>query len=671
MTVWRNLKIGIRLSIGIGAILVLLMVVSTTAVIGLSGGNASFGEYRGMARQTANAAVMNGELLQARMFVKDLLLAATDSSVASANDAIAALLAHIHESESLFEGSDEDRQALADVVADATVYQDAFAKVVDLTGQWQSFASKMDENGPKIESNLAHVMETAFGDGDTVAAQHAEKLFGSLMLMRLARAKFLAMNSTENIEAVRARFHEFESNGAALLAALQNPERRRLADEAMKLGKEYGEAFENAQARIMSRKDIVEGTMNKIGPAIASKLDAIVTAKKTAQDELGPRAATAMNQSMVVALVISGIALAIGLLAGFIIARGITRPVSAMTAAMGILANGDTTVEIPAQGQKDEIGSMAQAVQVFKDNMIETERLRAEQEEAKRRAEAERRQALLNMADRFESSVGGVVNAVSSAATELQATAQSLSASAEETARQSTAVAAASEETTQNVQTVAAATEELSSSIREIGNRVSESTRIVAQAVAEAEDTNSKVKGLFEAAQKIGEVVTLINEIASQTNLLALNATIEAARAGEAGKGFAVVASEVKNLATQTAKATDEIAGQVKAIQDSTGSAAQAIQTITTTIGRVNEIATAIASAVEEQGAATQEISRNVQQASTGTAEVSSNITGVTQASQQTSAGSAQVLSSASELAENGERLKREVDTFLHSVRAG
>ena len=647
------------------------MVVATTAVIGLSGGNSSFGEYRGMARQTANAAVMNGELLQARIFVKDFLLTGADSSVASVNDAIATLVKHIDESESLFAGSDQDRQALADISADAKVYQEAFAKAVDLRAQWQGFAAKMDENGPKIESNLADVMGSAFADGDTIAAQHAGETLHSLMLMRLARGKFLAVNTKENIEAVRARVQEFESNGATLLAALQNPERRRLADEAVKLGKEYAEAFENAQARIMSRNEIVDGTMNKIGPDIASKLDAIVTAKKAAQDELGPRAAAAMSRSMVVALVISGIALAIGMLAGFVIARGITRPISAMTAAMGVLANGDTTVRIPAQGQKDEIGSMAQAVQVFKDNMIETERLRAEQEAAKKRAEAERRQALLNMADRFESSVGGVVNAVSSAATELQATAQSLSASAEETARQSTAVAAASEETTQNVQTVAAATEELSSSIHEIGNRVLESTRIVAQAVTEAEDTNSKVKGLFEAAQKIGEVVTLINEIASQTNLLALNATIEAARAGEAGKGFAVVASEVKNLATQTAKATDEIAGQVKAIQDSTGSAAQAIQAITTTIARVNEIATAIASAVEEQGAATQEISRNVQQASAGTAEVSSNITGVTQASQQTSAGSAQVLSSASELAENGERLKREVDTFLHSVRAG
>ena len=421
---------------------------------------------------------------------------------------------------------------------------------------------------------------------------------------------------------------------------------------------------------IFARNDIIDGTMNKVGPEMAHQLDAIVTGKKAAQDELGPRAAAEMNQSMVVALTISAIALVLGLIAGFIIARGITRPIAAMTSAMGVLANGDTTVEVPARGQKDEIGVMAGAVQVFKDNMIETDRLRLEQEEAKKRAEVERRQAMLDLADKFEASVGHVVESVTSAATELQATAQSLSATAEETSQQSNAVAAASEQMTQNVQTVASATEELSSSIREIGNQVSESTRIVGTAVTQADDTNAKVKTLAEAAQKIGDVVTLINEIAAQTNLLALNATIEAARAGEAGKGFAVVASEVKNLATQTAKATEEIAGQVRAIQEATGTSAQAIESIAQTINRVNEISTTIASAVEEQGAATQEISRNVQEASTGTAEVTNNISGVTQASQQTSAGSTQVLSAASELARNGEKLRQEVGNFLATVRA-
>jgi len=362
--------------------------------------------------------------------------------------------------------------------------------------------------------------------------------------------------------------------------------------------------------------------------------------------------------------------LAIVIPVSVLIANSIARPLVAATANMNRLAEGDKSIEVRNTELKSEIGELARALEVFKRNAIEMERLAAEQEELKKQAEAERRRGMLEMADKFEASVSGVVNAVTSAATELQATAQSLSTTAESASHQSNAVAAAAEEMTQNVQTVAAATEELSASIREIGNQVTESTRIVGSAVNQADDTNAKVKMLAEAAQKIGDVVTLINEIAGQTNLLALNATIEAARAGEAGKGFAVVASEVKNLATQTARATDEISGQIRAIQDATASSAEAINGITQTIGRVSEISTAIASAVEEQGAATQEISRNVQEASAGSAEVSTNITGVTQASQQTSAGSSEVLSAASELARNGEKLRQEVDAFLRTVRA-
>jgi methyl-accepting chemotaxis protein len=352
-----------------------------------------------------------------------------------------------------------------------------------------------------------------------------------------------------------------------------------------------------------------------------------------------------------------------------LIASGIAKPVILMSGVMKALGEGNRTIEVPARGNKDEIGEMARSVEVFKAGLIEAERLRALQEQEQQRQIERGRQMEVAVAD-FDQLIGEVVGVVSSAATELQATAQTLSSSAEETARQSNVVSAASEETTRNVQTVASATEELSSSIHEISNQVTESTRIVGSAVSQAEDTNDKVNALAEAAQRIGAVVTLINEIASQTNLLALNATIEAARAGEAGRGFAIVASEVKNLASQTAKATEEIADQVKAIQDSSNSSAGAIKGITQTIARVNEISTAIASAVEEQSAATQEISRSVQQAAIGSAEVAANIVGVTDASHQTSAGSTQVLTAASELAANGERLRKEVTGFLHKVRS-
>jgi len=356
---------------------------------------------------------------------------------------------------------------------------------------------------------------------------------------------------------------------------------------------------------------------------------------------------------------------------GFLIARSIANPVIDMTGAMGNLADGNLETDIPAQDKTDEIGDMSKAVQVFKDNAIRTKQMEADAEAEKKRAEEEKRQAMHAMANDFESSVGGVVEAVSSAATEMQSTAQSMAAIAEETSTQATTVAAASEEASTNVQTVASAAEELTSSISEISRQVSQSSSVAKDAVEQAQKTHDTVQGLVEAAGKIGEVVALITDIADQTNLLALNATIEAARAGEAGKGFAVVASEVKNLANQTARATEEISSQINGVQTKTEEAANAIEAIGTTINEISEIASAIASAVEEQGAATQEIARNVEQAAAGTGEVSANISGVTQAAGEAGAASTQVLSAAAELSTNAETLKAEVDRFLDQVRKG
>jgi len=468
----------------------------------------------------------------------------------------------------------------------------------------------------------------------------------------------------------------------------------------------------------------IEGAQNKINKELKTVLEEIESFTEKAiltADEHEKSGLWAMG-------IITLIATLVGLAGAMVLVCSTANPVIEMTDAMQRLADGDKTIDIPALGRGDEIGSMASAVQVFKENMIKNEELLAAQEEqrledekrAARDAEAERkreederkreaadaederqreaaeaeaerkrdeeeaaaeverehkavegkRAEMNKMADDFQASVGQVVETVMSSSAQMQSSAEAMSSTAEETNSQSMAVAAAAEQASVNVQTVASAAEELSASINEITRQVSQSAEVASNAVQEAERTNQQVQGLANAAEKIGEVVSLISDIAEQTNLLALNATIEAARAGDAGKGFAVVANEVKSLASQTAKATSDIEEQIGSIQAATREAVSAIQGIGATISEVNAITTAIASAVEEQSAATQEIARNVEEAATGTQEVTANISGVTKAAGETGQAASQILLASSGMGEQSKKLREEVSKFLDTVRA-
>ena len=369
-------------------------------------------------------------------------------------------------------------------------------------------------------------------------------------------------------------------------------------------------------------------------------------------------------------LIAGGLVLLISLAVSMFVAGSITKPLRYITATMNALAGGNLSVEVPGIGRNDEVGEMAKAVEVFKSNAIARQALEVEQKEAESRAVARRQTDMIKLADDFESAVGEIIDTVSSASTELEASATSLTQTAERSQGLTTRVAAASEQASTNVQSVASATEELSSSVNEISRQVQESARMAGDAVGQARSTNERVGELSKAAARIGDVVALINTIAEQTNLLALNATIEAARAGDAGRGFAVVASEVKALAEQTSKATGEIGQQIAGIQSATEESVGAIREISSTIEKLSEISSTIAAAVEEQGAATQEISRNVQQAAHGTQQVSANITDVQRGASETGSASSQVLSAAQSLSGDSNRLKLEVGKFLNSVRA-
>jgi len=402
-------------------------------------------------------------------------------------------------------------------------------------------------------------------------------------------------------------------------------------------------------------------------------IDEVIALSRVASQEAARLAETAQHNSLLTLvlnafLMIFSLVLAAATL--WMVTSRVVRSLGQMTDAMSELAGGETSVVVPCSSRRDEMGSMARALLVFKENAVKVRNMQAEREALEKAAREEKAAAMTRLADTFEGAVGEIVETVSTASTQLEASAGTLSATAVRAQQLMTMVAAASEEASTNVQSVASASEEMASSVNEIGRQVQQSSRIAGEAVEQARRTHHRVNELSNAANRIGDVVELINTVAGQTNLLALNATIEAARAGEAGRGFAVVASEVKALADQTAKATEEIRKQISDIQSATQDSVSAIAEIGITIGRISEISSTIAAAVEEQGAATQEVARNVQQAAEGTHQVASNIIDVQRGANETGSASSQVLTSAQSLSHESNRLKSEVDRFLEMVRA-
>jgi methyl-accepting chemotaxis protein len=455
------------------------------------------------------------------------------------------------------------------------------------------------------------------------------------------------------------------------------PEERALYSEWLQLWERYKTGTEEVMA--LSRKSVGKipqeahelntKTVNPIGIKADEILKKDIDLNNAGADKTGQEAADNYASAFAMLAAILGGAIILGVAVSFYLVRDVSRGIASIVTPMQALGSGDLTAQVPHQGEKTEIGAMADTLQVFKEALIAK---KAADEAAALDAEAkiERGRRVDGITRDFESLIGEIVETVSAASTQLEGSAGTLTATAERAQELTTMVAAASEEASTNVQSVASATEELTSSVNEISRQVQESARMANEAVGQARKTNGRIDELSKAAARIGDVVELINTIAGQTNLLALNATIEAARAGEAGRGFAVVASEVKALAEQTAKATGEIGQQITGIQAATQESVSDIREISGTIEKLSEISSTIAAAVEEQGAATQEISRNVQQAAEGTMQVSSNITDVQRGASETGSASSQVLSAAQSLSGDSNRLKREVGKFLDSVRA-
>ena len=506
------------------------------------------------------------------------------------------------------------------------------------------------------------------------------QLNGDLGDLRVAEGNLVLSQSDEDIQKYSATAKDvlgaLASHQQDLRRLNQHDDDKRAAEEVFNSSAEYIRAFQRTLDLVQQKKSseaiaAYKGADAEIYDKAMDLMDKEMARQST--DGLNNSTEADKNAQTVrlTLTVVSGLVVVVAIVIALFFSNLISVPILRLTGVMKELAGGNNGIDIPDRDRCDEVGQMAQTVEIFRLNAIENNRLRQVREEVDVRSRQQRRDEMLGLANSLEARVQGIVAAINGSVRQLHGASDNLSANAEQTQRQSAAVASATEQASSNVETVSAASTELSASIDEISRQVGQAASVAASASAEAVTATGKISGLETAAQKIGEVVQLISDIASQTNLLALNATIESARAGEAGKGFAVVANEVKNLAGQTGRATEDIAKQIGSIQNETREAVAAIEAIARTVDMMNQMSASIASAVEQQGAATQEISRNVIQASAGTREVAQNIGGVAQAANDTGAMARNVFNAAGELVREIGNLENEVNGFLGELRAG
>ncbi|WP_340120163.1 methyl-accepting chemotaxis protein, partial [Pelagibius sp. 7325] len=514
MSFLDNMKVATKVALSSGSILALLLVSAGISVWGLSSAKSNFSDYRSLARQTKGAAEAQAELLSARIRVKDFILTGSEEAVQLVNQRVESSRASLAAALQLF--TEPAQVTLVQKTAEELEkYHATFGSLIPLRNERNRLVEVLNSVGPDAERLLTGIMQGAESEGNAAAVFSAGMAERNLLLARLYANRFLVENAQEQTDRVASEFAELRENHQALLRNLVSSSSRSQAQDFMALVEAYEAAFAEVSKVIFQRNGIIAETLDPLGRQAAKDLEELQTAAVAAQDTLGPLAAAEIDSALWIGVASALIALVLGLVLSVLVGRGISKPVIAMTAAMEKLAGGDKTTEIPAQGRKDEVGLMAAAVQVFKENMIKAEQLAAEQEKG-RKAREERAQKVDQLTKDFDQTISGVLGLLASATTELQSTAESMSATAEETNRQSSAVAAASEEASRNVQTVASAAEELSASISEISRQVNQSSDVAGRAVAQAERTNTQVEGLAEAAQKIGDVISLIQDIAEQ-----------------------------------------------------------------------------------------------------------------------------------------------------------
>jgi methyl-accepting chemotaxis protein len=668
--VFANLKIRTKIFFGFGLLLAMLLVGSLLVKMSLDHLGAAFEKLQAQSAESDASRDIDRIILDLKAKVATYVSVGSDETQAQATA-------------TLKEASDIAVKGLEVIHnAERASNLDQIGKhIKDYDGNWQKLVQLKREQQTLINQTILPANDKLKNDTQYLATKISASDRSELVPVT---GKIIEMASNARMSVVQIVAGDAKAAAAAdtavqgiqsrlgmLIKELEGTQEGSQAGKVNASLANYQKAYQRAAAIIVELDQLNHGTMDKQAAQISalagqirdSAINDFVATQKDAEDGL-----SSMQSSLALG---AGIALVISIIIGLLIAQSIAKPVVAMSGTMKRISEGDLDAAVPGMGRRDEVGQMAATLQVFKEGLAETARLRAEQETLSRQAEAERRREMQDMANTFEKAMGGIVQTVASAAEQLKGSAESMTSSSREVTLQSQNVMSASEQAASNVGTVAAAAEELSSAISEIDRQVGESVEVANEAVSEIERAASKVQTLSVAAQKIGDVVDLISNIAAQTNLLALNATIEAARAGEAGRGFAVVAAEVKQLADQTSKATSEIAGHVSGIQVSTEESTQAISGIANVIGRISRASAAVMTAVNQQGSATQEIASSVQMAAEGTRSVSSNIALVGEAASHSAQGAQQVLSASNALAQQSNLLQQELQRFLRTVRAG
>jgi len=665
-----RLSIRVRVFAGFAVVLILLIAVAAIGALALSRSSASLEEYAQTAGETQRMMSIDRDIMAMRRDATGYLDRGEENVLEKYREAESALLAKIGEAIA-GEGVDADRVELRKLESAFEDYSAHYDYAVELRRTREEIIHRqLDDLAGRISERLGAMIGASIQKANFETAAFIGLAQHSILSGRIAAMRYIADYDNAFVEKANEHLDDFYGAMDQVMETQADITLRIDALETRRLVNEYKHGFMQLVHSIAALKELRAGAMAKSADAfthIAADIrqEHISLSAKLAEDAKATAAAASRLE-----LLIAGAALAIGLLLAWFVGRSISARLRMMTGTMTALAGGDRGVEVPALNDHDEIGEMARAVQVFKHHATEVDRLQAEQVAERERAEVDRRRATHGLADEFEAGVSSVVDAVSASAVRMEETARSMSTAAEQANRESCAGLSAADQASSNVQTVAAAAEQLSASVAEIARQVAEAASISRQASGDAERTNERMHAFTEAAGRIGQVIGLINDIASRTNLLALNATIEAARAGEAGKGFAVVASEVKNLANQTATATEEIGRQIAGVQQASDEMVAAIAGISETIVRITEISSTIAAAVEQQSAATQEIARNAQEAAAGTQEVSASIGCVTRAAAESGAAAEMVLETAAALGRNSGDLRTEVDRFVGNIRA-